>query len=66
VSENEAVYITAQSTPQPETRINPPEEGGAKVYVWNARLESGAELLIDHKVEARAPQDKNKILIPGR
>jgi hypothetical protein len=66
VSENDAVYITTQSAPQPEIRINPPEEGGAKVYVWKARLESGAELLIDHKVEARAPQDKNKILIPGR
>ncbi|MDR2669900.1 MAG: DUF4139 domain-containing protein [Desulfovibrio sp.] len=66
VSENEAVYITTQSTPQPEIRINPPEEGGAKVYVWKARLESGAELHIDHKVEARAPQDKEKILIPGR
>ncbi|MDR2603950.1 MAG: DUF4139 domain-containing protein [Desulfovibrio sp.] len=66
VSENEAVYISAQSTPQPEVRINPPEEGGAKVYVWKARLESGAELHIDHKVEARVPQDKDKILIPGR
>ncbi|MDR1684896.1 MAG: DUF4139 domain-containing protein [Desulfovibrio sp.] len=66
VSENDAVYITTHSTPQPETRINAPEEGGAKVYVWKARLESGAELHIDHKVEARAPQDKNKILIPGR
>jgi hypothetical protein len=66
VSENEAVYITAQSAPQPEIRIDPPEEGGVRVYVWKARLESGAELHIDHKVEARAPQDKNKILIPGR
>jgi hypothetical protein len=66
VSENEAVHITTQSSPQPELPVNPPEEGGAKVYVWKARLESGAELRIDHKVTARAPQDKNRILVPGR
>jgi uncharacterized protein (TIGR02231 family) len=66
VSENEAVSIKTQSSPQPEILINPPETGGAKIFVWKARLESGGSLQIDHKVEARIAQDKDKVLIPGR
>ena len=62
---DEAITVRATSTPRPETVVNEPERGGASVYRWEATLNPGEPLIVDHKVEVVAPLDKNKRLDPG-
>lgn len=66
VGVNEAVKITVDSSPKPEKLVNPPEDGGATIFRWAATLNPGEAVVINHKVRATAPVNKDLELRPGR
>ena len=63
---NEAVKVSVESRPAPEAIVNPPEQGGAKIFRWKTTLKPGEPYEISHKVRLSAPLDKDLEFIPGR
>jgi uncharacterized protein (TIGR02231 family) len=63
---NEAVKVSVESRPAPEELVNPPEQGGAKIFRWKTTLKPGEPYEITHKVRLSAPQDKDLEFVPGR
>lgn len=63
---NTAITITATSKPRPEEAANAPDKGGARFYRWKATLKPGEPVIVEHKVQATAPQSKDTVLEPGR
>lgn len=66
VSVNDAVKIAVESSPKPETLVNPPEDGGATIYRWTTSLNPGDTFTVNHKVRATAPVSKDLEQRPGR
>ena len=58
------VTLTVLSQPKPQEGVTSREQGAVKVFRWNATLQPGETLSLDHQVRVAAPADK--ILLPGR
>lgn len=63
---SEAIKITVESSPKPEESVNPPEDGGARIYRWKTVLKPGEPQVIEHKVRAATTLSKELELSPGR
>lgn len=65
-SRDSAITVSVDSRPAPEERVNAPEQGGARVFLWKVTLKPGEPCVIEHKVKAAVPQSGDAVLNPGR